>query len=229
VNSIMQEKQFVSKKRVADHGEVYTGNREVDSMLDLVRQETERIDSRFLEPACGNGNFLVEVLQRKLGVVEKRYRKSQLEYERKSFIAISSIYGIEILEDNVIQCRKRLFDIFNERYVRLFKKASREQFRNVVKFVLGRNIIWGNALNLKTAGDMSQPIVFSEWSAPFNNSMIKRRDFTFSDLIQSDRSSQQDLFSEPQLVSDLGEKAFIPREKPSFSPIHFLKIGEVYE
>ena len=95
-------KQVVSKKRVADHGEVYTSEREVNAMLDLVKQETERIDSRFLEPACGTGNFLTEILARKLRVVESRYRKSQLEYERASIQAISSIYGIDILEDNVV-------------------------------------------------------------------------------------------------------------------------------
>ena len=93
--------RVVTKQRVADHGEVLTGRREVDAMLDLVQQETRRIDSRFLEPACGDGNFLAEVLARKLGVVEDRYGKSQLEYERYAIHAVSSVYGIDILEDNV--------------------------------------------------------------------------------------------------------------------------------
>ena len=91
------EKQVVSKQRVTDHGEVLTGRREVDAMLDLVKQETERIESRFLEPACGTGNFLTEILERKLRVVEARYGKSQLEYERNAVLAVSSIYGIDIL------------------------------------------------------------------------------------------------------------------------------------
>src|SRR5512139_4180031 len=103
------EKQVVSKKRVADHGEVYTDKREVNAMLDLVKQETERIESRFLEPACGTGNFLSAILERKLAVVEKRYGKSQLDFERYAVLAISSIYGIDILEDNVRQCRHRLY------------------------------------------------------------------------------------------------------------------------
>ena len=107
------ESQVVSKKRVADHGEVLTGKREVNAMLDLVKQETERIDSRFLEPACGNGNFLTVILERKLVVVEKRYGKSQLDFERYAVLAVSSIYGIDILEDNVRQCRERLYDIFD--------------------------------------------------------------------------------------------------------------------
>ena len=100
VSQIM-EKQVVSRKRVADHGEVLTAKREVAAMLDLVKQETERIESRFLEPACGDGNFLTEILERKLRVVAARYVKSQLDYERNAVLAVSSIYGIDILEDNV--------------------------------------------------------------------------------------------------------------------------------
>jgi type I restriction-modification system DNA methylase subunit len=102
--------QVVSKERVMDHGEVYTRQREVDAMLDLVKHQTERIDSRFLEPACGTGNFLAEILRRKLAVVERRYRKSVFEYERYAFLAVSSIYGIDILKDNVLECRRRLVE-----------------------------------------------------------------------------------------------------------------------
>ena len=104
----MAERQQVkSKQRVEEHGEVFTNDREVNAMLDLVKQETERIDSRFLEPACGDGNFLAEVLRRKLEVVGKRYGRSQLEYERYAFVAVSSIYGVDILQDNVEDCRER--------------------------------------------------------------------------------------------------------------------------
>lgn len=92
--------QVKSKKRVTDHGEVFTSEKEVNAMLDLVKQETERIDSRFLEPACGNGNFLAEVLRRKLTVVEAKYKKSQLDYERYAIIAISSIFGLQVARVN---------------------------------------------------------------------------------------------------------------------------------
>ena len=114
-------KQVKSKKRVADHGEVFTNQREVNAMLDLVKHETERIDSRFLEPACGNGNFLAEVLRRKLQVVDHRYGKSQIEWERYAVIAVSSMYGVDILEDNAQECRARLFDIFDTSYTTHFK------------------------------------------------------------------------------------------------------------
>lgn len=88
-------------------------------MLDLVKQETERIDSRFLEPACGTGNFLNEILKRKLQVVEKRYKRSQIEFERYAVMAVSSIYGIDIQEDNVRACRQRLSGLFSEIYTKI--------------------------------------------------------------------------------------------------------------
>ena len=103
--------QVRSRRRVVDHGEVFTAEREVNAMLDLVRAETERIESRFLEPACGNGNFIAEVLRRKLAVVASRYRKSPDEYQRYAFLAVSSIYGVDVLADNVGECRERLFRI----------------------------------------------------------------------------------------------------------------------
>lgn len=216
---MMQEKQVVSKKRVADHGEVYTGKREVNAMLDLVKQETERIESRFLEPACGKGNFLAEILERKLRVVESRYGKSQLEYERNAVLAVSSIYGIDILEDNVVECRKRLFDIFDQNYSGFFKEAAKDECRNAVRYILERNIIRGDALTLKTIGANPQPIVFSEWS-PVNVSMIKRRDFTFHGLL--DHAAMKEL----PLFSDLGEDVFIPSPVKEYPLIHFMKVAD---
>ena len=115
MGSLRTEHQVVSKKRVADHGEVYTSKREVNAMLDLVKNETERIESRFLEPACGTGNFLAEILDRKLTVVQSRYGKNQLEYERYAVLAVSSLYGIDILEDNIKEYQTRLYNSFEQR------------------------------------------------------------------------------------------------------------------
>ena len=192
-------------------------------MLDLVKQETERIESRFLEPACGDGNFLTEILERKLRGVESRYGKSQLEYERNAVLAVSSIYGIDILEDNVLKCRQRLFEIFNQKYGARFKAAAKDECRESVKYILERNIVHGDALSLKTV-DGKAPIVFSEWS-PVNGSAIKRRDFTFSGLIPGFLPSPE-LFPEADLFSDLGEDVFIPKPKKDFPLIHFLKVRE---
>jgi len=216
------EKHIVSKERVTNHGEVYTRKREVNAMLDLVKQETERIESRFLEPACGNGNFLTAILDRKLAVVEKRYGKSQLDFERNAVLAVSSIYGIDILEDNVRECRLRLFDVFDAIYSRLFKNDVKDKCRETVQFILTHNIIWGDALTLKTVGDRPSYIVFSEWS-PINESMLKRRDFTFHSLL--DHESMKEL----PLFSDLGEDVFIPTPEKEYSPVHFLEIARVQQ
>ena len=111
-----------------------------------------------------------------------RYSKSQIEFERKSILTVSSVYGIDILEDNVKECRKRLFEIFDKKYIARFKKKVNQRCRDAVIFILERNIIIGNALTLYTVGIDPKPIVFSEWSFPYNDSRIKRRDFTFSDF-----------------------------------------------
>ncbi|EKD52241.1 MAG: type III restriction system methylase [uncultured bacterium] len=203
-DSTNQEKQVVSKKRVADHGEVLTSKREVNAILDLVKSEAERIDSRFLEPACGTGNFLTEILERKLKIVETRYGKSQLDYERYAVLAVSSIYGIDILEDNVLQCRHRLYGVFEWNYTHLFKYNAKNNCRDAIRFILECNIIHGDALSLKTVGENSKPIIFAEWS-PVNGSMLKRRDFSFKELLQHAATKELPLFS------DLGEDVFIPK------------------
>lgn len=208
--------QVKSRKRVADHGEVFTNQREVNAMLDLVKDETERIDSRFLEPACGNGNFLAEVLQRKLNVVKQRYSKSQIEWERYAVLAVSSIYGVDILEDNAQECRERLFKIFDECYSYLFKDKCKDECKKSVKFILGRNILWGDALDF-TNPETKQPIVFSEWS-PINGSMLKRRDFMFKFLVE--KTHQFSMFN------DEGNAATIDEPVKEFPLIHFLKLGE---
>ena len=208
--------QVKSKKRVADHGEVFTSEREVNAMLDLVKQETERIDSRFLEPACGTGNFLVEILNRKLKIVKDRYKKSQIEFERNAIIAISSIYGVDILQDNAIECRDRLFEIFDVIYTRLYKTDCKEDCKTSVKFLLNRNILWGDALDF-TNPETKEPIVFSEWSA-INGSMIKRRDYVFKFLVE-----QTHQFS---MFNDEGNPAAIDEPVKDFPITHFLKIAE---
>lgn len=217
----MTVNQVVSKQRVSDHGEVYTHPREVNAMLDLVKQETERIDSRFLEPACGTGNFLVEILARKLAVVKNKYQKSQLEYERYAVVAISSIYGIDILADNVAACQTRLFALFNTQYSALFKTQAQDQCRAAVQFILSCNILHGDALTLKTVGDAqnaAKSIVFSEWSA-VNGSLIKRRDFIYAHLVETSSHREMPLFS------DLDEEAYIPEPIKDYPLTHFLEVG----
>ncbi len=221
-----EEKLVVSKERVVASGEVYTSRLVVNAMLDLVRQETERIESRFLEPACGTGNFLTEILVRKLAVVGSRYGRSQLDYERNAIVAVSSLYGIDILEDNVTKCRERLFHVFDQQYSKRFKRRTKEKCRRAVWFVLEKNIIWGDALTLSTVGDDPQPIAFSEWS-PVNGS-LKRRDFAFRELIPEKRASAPSLFADrdQSLRSDLGDPVFIPLPLREYPLVHFMRVWD---
>lgn len=209
--------QLKSKQRVSDHGEVFTSEREVAAMLDLVAHETDRIDSRFLEPACGTGNFLYEILQRKLIVVKRRYKRSQIEYERYALLAVSSVYGIDVLEDNVAECQLRLLTLFENEYKKQFKQSQNTQYLDNIKFIIGRNILWGDALTLMLPDNTETPIVFSEWSA-INGSMIKRRDYTLANLL-----AYQPM-EEPNLFSDLGDQAFIPKSLKEFPLTHFMDL-----
>jgi hypothetical protein len=174
------------------------------------------------------------ILERKLAVVEKRYGKSQLDFERYAVLAVSSVYGIDILPDNVRDCRRRLFEVLDTTYTRLFKAAVKDQCRNAVRFILERNIIWGDALTLKTVGERPGYIVFSEWS-PVNGSMLKRREFTFRELLRHEETMQAPLFpgleDEEQLplFSDLGEHVFIPTPVREYPPVHFMEIAHVGE
>lgn len=210
------DKQVKSKKRVTDHGEVFTNQREVNAMLDLVKHETERIESRFLEPACGNGNFLAEVLNRKLNVVNGRYKKSQLEWERNALIAIASIYGVDILKDNASECQERLFAIFSKKYVENFGTNAKIDYLKSIKFIIQRNILWGNALDF-TNPETKKPIVFTEWSM-FNGNKVIRRDYIFKFLVEKTHQFVLDF-------NDEGQTGAIDEPIKDYPPIDYLKLG----
>lgn len=176
----MTDKQVRSKQRVANFSEVLTGEHEVKAMCDLVKQETEQIESRFLEPACGNGNFLAEVLSRKLAVVKVRYGKSSADYEKYSVLAVTSIYGVELLPDNAAECRTRLFALWNEAYTANNRQAADNLCQEAVRFILEKNILCGDALTLRQAD--STPIIFAEWGLVTGN-QIKRCDFALDELL----------------------------------------------
>lgn len=186
--------QVKSRQRVQGHGEVFTNEREVNAMLGMVKQETERIESRFLEPACGDGNFLAEVLRRKLVVVNTRYRRSLSEYEKYAFIAIGSIYGVELLHDNAVTCRDRLSSIVEADYMRVCKKKPTPGFLDAIRFVLDRNILNGNALSLKqvdeSGADTEEPIIFSKWSI-VTGDKVKRRDFRLDEMLEGSADQVQ--------------------------------------
>ena len=190
--------QIKSKERVATHGEVFTSEREVNAMLDLVKNECIRPDSRFLEPACGDGNFLSAILKRKLTELRRKYKKSPRDYEKQAIVAVGSLYGIDIMNDNVLACRKRLFSIWDEEYTAHCKAESSEEARQAAKFIVSRNIINGNALTLMCVDangkDTSAPIVFSEWTL-IGSTQIQRSDYTKSDLLLYSDNSEGSLFA----------------------------------
>ncbi|WP_326547812.1 N-6 DNA methylase [Mycolicibacterium sp. ND9-15] len=188
--------EFVkSRERVADHGEVFTPPALVDAMLELVHSESERIDARFLEPACGSGNFLIPVLKRKLATVDRQYGKSDFEKRHHALLALMSIYGIELLEDNVAECRENLLDVISS-YLGL---DSADRWYAAALKVLDANIVHGDALSMTTRELEPKPITFPEWSY-LGRGAYHRRDFRFDTMTQMSTFGQEDT-----LFSDLGK------------------------
>ncbi len=217
--------QVKSKQRVQEHGEVFTNEREVNAMLDMVKQETERIESRFLEPACGDGNFLAEVLRRKLAVVDNLYRKSPTEYMRYAFVAVASIYGVDILEDNAHECRERLYGIVEGESKAAIKGAADPLFLEAVRYVLEKNILCGDALTLKDAS--GDPITFAEWSV-VTGDKVKRRDYLLSELLEG-HNAQLSLFGESgSMVTDWEydeeTQAYIPSAVREYPPVNYWEV-----
>ena len=182
-----------SKKRVADHGEVFTPDWMVEKMLDLVKGETERIDSRFLEPACGSGNFLVPILQRKLAAVELKFSKSDFEKRHYALLALMCCYGIELLDDNIAECRANMLDVFAE-YLKL---EESDELYQAASFVLSLNLVNGDAMTMK---DMAgQPICVVEWGY-LGKGKFQRRDFRLDVL-----TSMSSFSAEDSLFAHLGK------------------------
>ena len=184
-----------SKKRVTDHGEVFTPPEIVEAMLDLVKAETVRIDARFLEPACGSGNFLVPVLQRKLSTVEQRYESSEFERNHHGLLALMSIYGIELLADNVAECREALLAIFTGE----LGIGPSDEWRLAAKAVLALNIVHADALSMTTQEPNPRPITFAEWSY-LGKGRYHRRDFRYDTLTHMSTFGAED-----SLFADLGK------------------------
>ncbi|MFN8652595.1 MAG: DNA methyltransferase [Gemmatimonadales bacterium] len=184
---------FKSRQRVADHGEVFTPPWMVEAMLDLVKDETERIDSRFLEPACGSGNFLVKILQRKLAAVELKYGKSDFEKRHYALLAVMCIYGIELLADNIAECRANLVEVFGE-YLGL---EEGDELLRAASYVLSQNLVHGDALTMRASD--GQPITFAEWGY-LGKGKFQRRDFRLEILTQMSAFGE-----EGSLFADVGK------------------------
>ena len=201
--------QIKSRQRVAQHGEVFTNPREVNAMLDLVRDESFRLDSRFLEPACGDGNFLIEILRRKLSLLKDI--KSPTEWEFQSLIAVGSCYGIELLEDNAEACRERLF---GEVIGQIGKKGSTSGYEESLRYMLRKNIVCGDALTYRTADN--RPITFCEWTPIAGSMQFSRRDFQFDFLVN--QTHQYSLFDEQ------GEAQSFDEPVRTYPPLHYTQL-----
>jgi hypothetical protein len=173
-----------SKRRVADHGEVFTPPWLVEKMLDLVRGETERIDSRFLEPACGSGNFLVPVLQRKLAAVEAKFGRTDFERRHYALLAVMCTYGIELLADNIIECRANMLEVFAD-YLNL---DETDEVYLAAYYVVSQNLVHGDALTMRTHD--GQAITFAEWGY-LGRGKYQRRDFRLDVLTQMSSFTQE--------------------------------------
>lgn len=219
-----QEKQVVSRQRVADHGEVYTAKREVNAMLDLVKEETERIDSRFLEPACGTGNFLVEILNRKMEAVKRQYAKNRHEYDLASAQAISSMYGVELLPDNVATCQSRLLDQYLDIYHQHLSSEISPELKNCIKFLLKKNILCGDALTMLQAD--GQPITFCEWTFIGMDGKVKRRDFELAELLRNVEYDKPKPGEQGNLFADTGEPTFVHVPKREYPLTDYLKLPD---
>ncbi len=174
-----------SKERVANHGEVFTPAWMVEAMLDLVKEESERIDSRFLEPACGSGNFLVRIVQRKLAAVEIKFGKFDFEKRHYALLALMCTYGIELLADNIAECRANMLEAVAD-YLNL---EGSDEFSRAAFHVLSQNIVHGDALSMRASD--GQPITFAEWGY-LGKGKFQRRDFRFDVLTGSSAFSAED-------------------------------------
>lgn len=202
-----------SKQRVADHGEVFTPAWMVEAMLDLVKDESYRIDSRFLEPACGSGNFMVQILKRKLAAVELKYGGSDFERRHYALLALMCIYGIELLPDNIAECRANLLELFVE-YLSLDES---DDLWHAARWVLLQNVVHGDALTMRTSKD--RPITFAEWGY-LGKGSFQRRDFRFDVLTGSSAFSADD-----SLFGHLGKHEIFTPVK-TYAPMRVSALAE---
>ncbi len=213
---MITELQIKSTDRVRNHGEVLTARREVEAMLDLVKNESERIDSRFLEPACGDGNFLVAILERKFATVVSRYKTKKADFEVQMLSALSSIYGIDLLEDNIELAINRMLEIAIKVYKEALRVYPDDNYKKIMRFILTKNILQGDSLN------GIDKIIFTQWTLV--GYQFKREEYSFSQMNQQAEILNTPLFA--SLVSDKGEGVFIPQPFNSYPLTHYRNLIE---
>lgn len=233
------KKQVKSKERVAERGEVFTAEREVKAMCDLVATQCDNVDATFLEPACGDGNFLAEILERKLARVKKDAKTDHTAWEWLSVRAVASLYGVDIMQDNAEECRQRLFDIWNKAYKAACKKDCNEETRDSVRYILSKNIICGNALTMmcvdENQQDTDEYITFAEFKTCGRMYMLKRRDYRLDVLLKANEMPRK----QRQLTLDSGVDdidnyletnpvtgEYMPKPLREYPPLHYRRLKE---
>ena len=233
------EKQTKSKQRVSDHGEVFTAEREVKAMCDLVHSQCDNVDASFLEPACGTGNFLVEILARKLVRVKKDAKSDTTQWEWLSVRAVASLYGVDLMQDNVEECRQRLFKQWDKAYKAACKKNCNDETRESVRYILSKNIVCGNALTMMCVDENQQDtdtyITFAEFKTCGRMYMLKRRDYRLDVLLKANEkpkdqrqltmvSDEDNIYNylEPNPVT--GD--YMPKPLREYAPLHYRRLKE---
>ncbi|WP_146135076.1 hypothetical protein [Neisseria iguanae] len=214
--------QVKSKERVAKHGEVFTNPREVNAMLDLVQSQIEDMDKTFLEPACGNGNFLAEILRRRMVLLNQKYRNSPFEYEMKTVQAVCSLYGIELLPDNAAECRERLVHTVTDLYLPKHKSVGHfPKIEKVIRHVLQRNIVCGDALNY--CDEAGEPIVLTQWQFVANGrGKVKPILFELETAVETTGGGG----TQGYLFGDHGEPARIVPHNHELPMTHYLELAD---
>lgn len=233
------KRQVKSKERVAERGEVFTAEREVKAMCDLVGTQCDNVDATFLEPACGDGNFLTEILDRKLARVKKDAKSDNIAWEWLSVRAVASLYGVDIMQDNVEECRQRLFDNWNKKYKSDCKKKCNEETQATVRYILSKNIVCGNALTMmcvdENQQDTDEYITFSEFKTCGRTYMLKRRDYRLDVLLKANEkpknrgqlsliSNNDDIYNYLEINPVTNE--YMPKALREFAPLHYRRLSE---
>ena len=232
-------KQIKSKERVAEHGEVFTAEREVKAMCDLVSTQCDNVDATFLEPACGDGNFLSEILARKLARVKKDAKSDHIQWEWLSIRAIASLYGVDIMQDNCEECRRRLFEQRNKAYMAACKKDCNDETRDSVRYILSKNIVCGNALTMMCVDanqeDTAEYITFAEFKTCGKMYMLKRRDYRLDVFLKANETPKKqrqmsldtfedDIMNYLEINPVTGE--YMPKPLKEYIPLHYRRLKE---
>ena len=232
-------KQVKSKERVTEHGEVFTAEREVKAMCDLVETQCDNVDATFLEPACGDGNFLAEILARKLARVRKDAKSDATGWEWLSVRAVASLYGVDIMKDNAEDCRQRLFKIWDAAYRKACKKYCNEEARETVRYILSKNIICGNALTMMCVDENQQDtdtyITFAEFKTCGRMYMLKRRDYRLDVLLKANEkpkdqrqltmvSDEDNIYNYLETNPVTGD--YMPKPLREYAPLHYRRLKE---